>query len=303
MSKIYWMFFKLILRWRRFWHHARNVEVEEQRSEMENFVKLFAMPDDIECTPVDLGDILGEWNQVRGQVPCANILYLHGGGYCLGSINSHRELSARISRAAQSRSLVIAYRLAPENPFPAAVEDALSAYRWMLKQGIPSSQIVIAGDSAGGGLTLAILAALRDAGDPLPCAAVCISPWTDMLATGASIVANDKIDPMINGKVIAWFAKYYLGNEGDPKNPLASPLYADFQEFPPLLIQVGSDETLLDDSRRVAEKAKQAGVEVELQIWPQMTHVWHFFGHFLPEAGQAIQQIGEFIQAKVNRVE
>jgi acetyl esterase/lipase len=220
--------------------------------------------------------------------------YLHGGGYVMGSINTHRAMIARISRAAKARCLALDYRLAPEHPFPAAVEDATAAYRWLLAEGYKPNKIVIAGDSAGGGLTLAAVLALRDAKTPLPAAAVPISAWSDMEGTGASMKSRASRDPMVANGPLFDMAKAYVGT-GDRKNPLASPLHGDYQGLPPMLLQVGDAEILLDDSTRVAEKAKAAGVKVDLEVWDDMVHVWHVYAKILPEGQQAIDRIGQYV--------
>jgi acetyl esterase/lipase len=252
---------------------------------------------DVKCEPVSAGGVSAEWITAPGAVNDRVILYLHGGGYVMGSINTHRAMIARISRAAQARALAIDYRLAPEHPFPAAVEDATAAYHWLLAQGFKPGKIVLAGDSAGGGLVLAALVALRDAGRPMPAAAVPISPWTDMEGTGESLKTKATKDPMVQQDGLLSMAKMYVG-QADPKNPLLSPLYADFHGLPPLLIQVGEAEVLLDDSTRVAERAKAAGVEVDLEVWDDMFHVWHVFAKLLPEAQQAIDRVGQFVLAQ-----
>ncbi len=294
-SQLNTMVLKLMIRWRRFWSELRHYGIEELRSNMETFVSMIEIPQDVELTSVDLGNVLAEWNQIRGTTPQIYILYLHGGGYCLGSIKTHRDLSSRISRAAQAKSLILEYRLAPENCFPTAVDDAVFAYRWMLEQGISPQQIAIVGDSAGGGLAIATMVALRDAGVPLPKAGVCMSPWTDLLGTGESVVTKAQEDPLLCSKDLSWFARRYVGKDGDLRNPLASPLYADLSNLPPLLIQVGDSEVLLDDSRRLAERCEKYGVSCQLQVWPKMVHVWQFFSYFLPEAKQAVDQIGDFL--------
>jgi acetyl esterase/lipase len=213
----------------------------------------------------------------------------------MGSVNTHREMVARLSKAAGARALVLNYRLAPEHPFPAAVDDAVAAYRWLLSQNIQPSRVVVAGDSAGGGLTLATLVALRDAKVPMPAAGVCISPWADMEGIGESMTTRAKADPLVQKEMLLNMAKLYLGGK-DPKNPLAAPLYADFHGLPPLLIHVGDAETLLSDATRVAERAKAAGVKVDLEVWDEMIHVWHLAAPILPEAQQAIEKIGKFIR-------
>lgn len=251
---------------------------------------------DAKCEPVRAGGVPAEWIVPPGAESDRVLLYFHGGGYVIGSVNSHRAMIARLARVSKARTIAIDYRLAPENPFPAAIEDALASYRWVLSQGHHPGKIVVAGDSAGGGLTLALLSSLRAAGHPMPSAAVLISPWTDMEGTGESMSSNAGRDRTIDEKDLKWMAQMYLG-KSDPKNPLASPLYMDFRGFPPLLIQVGGDEPLLDDSTRVAERAKAAGVEVVLEVWDEMVHVWQIYAKLLPEGQQAIEKIGKFIVA------
>jgi len=223
------------------------------------------------------------------------IFYLHGGGYVIGSINTHREMVARLSRASAARALAIDYRLAPEHPFPAAVDDAVAAYRWLVGSGVNPRRIVVAGDSAGSGLTMATLVALRDAGEPLPAAGVCLSPWVDQEGTGDSMSGNAAVDPIVERDGLVQMAKRYLGEAG-ARTPLAAPLYADLTGLPPLLIQVGAAETLLDDSVRLDARARAAGVDSTLEVWDDMIHVWHLFAGMLPEGQQAIERIGEFVK-------
>jgi acetyl esterase/lipase len=244
---------------------------------------------------VDAGGAKGEWISAPGAAADRAILYFHGGGYVLGSIHSHRDMCERLSRAAQARVLALDYRLAPEHPFPAAVDDARAAYRWLLKQGLQPKRIALAGDSAGGGLTFATLLALKEHGDPLPACAVPLSPWVDLEATGDSMISKDKEDPMVHKNLVEQMAKTYVPT-GDLRNPLAAPLYGDLRGLPPLLIQVGSRETLLDDAVRIADKAKKAGVEVELDVWKGQIHVFQIFASRLDEGEQAIQKIGAFIK-------
>src|SRR5207302_1943930 len=252
--------------------------VEKMRAGMEKVAERVAS--DVKCEPLEAGGVKAEWIVPPNAADDRVILYLHGGGYVMGSINTHRAMVARISRAAKARALALDYRLAPEHPFPAAVEDATAAYRWLLAQGYKPNKIVISGDSAGGGLTLATLLALRDANTPMLAAAVPISAWSDMEGTGASVKTRAAQDPMVGFASLSNMAKNYVGN-GDPKNPLASPLHGDYRGLPPMLLQVGDAEILLDDSTRVAEKAKAAGVKVELEVWPEMVHVWHVFAKLL----------------------
>src|SRR5215831_14436147 len=272
---------------------AKAPDMKSMRAVMEEMAA--PVPADVKCTPVDAGGVPAEWIVAPGAAADRFLLYLHGGGYVLGSINTHRELVSRLSRAAGVRALAPDYRLAPENPFPAAVNDATAAYRWLLSQGAKPERTVIAGDSAGGGLALAALVAIRDAKLPLPGAGVCLSPWTDMEGVGASMTSKAKEDPVVQKEGLLNMAKLYLGG-ADPKSPLAAPLHADLRGLPPLLIQVGSAETLLDDSTRVAERAKAAGVKVDLEVWSEMIHVWHLFAPILPEGQEAIAKIGKFIR-------
>lgn len=225
------------------------------------------------------------------------ILYFHGGGYCVGSPLTHRDFAWRLSAASAARVLLLDYRRAPEHPFPTAVDDAVMAYRWLLDQGIDPAHLTLAGDSAGGGLALATMVRLRDEGDRLPAAAVLISPWVDLALTGESLCSKAAEDLVLTLAQLQEFADLYLG-ETDPRTPLASPLYADLSGLPPLLIQAGTAEILLDDAARLAERAGDAGVDVTLDIWPEMIHVWQGFAGFLPEAQTAVTQIGAFIRAR-----
>jgi monoterpene epsilon-lactone hydrolase len=227
------------------------------------------------------------------------ILYLHGGGYCLGSILTHRDFAQRLSAACGARVVLIDYRRAPEHPFPSALEDALTAYRWLLAEGIDPSRISIIGDSAGGGLAAATLLALRDAGERLPKTAVLLSPWLDLALTGDSLRTKAAADIIITPALLQECADLYVA-KNDAQNPLISPLYANLENLPPLLIQVGSAEILLDDATRFAAKAKAANVEVMLDIWDEMIHVWQGFAGVMPEAKEAIMQIGAFVRRKTS---
>jgi acetyl esterase/lipase len=269
--------------------------IGDSRSTMEKLSLKLKLPSDVSQTPMNITDIFGEWITVSGISEDRVILYLHGGGYLVGSVNTHRNLIARLCRTAGMRALAINYRLAPEHPFPAALEDATSAYRWLLTEGTYPENIIIAGDSAGGGLTLATLVSLRDSGDPLPAGAVCLSPWTDLAGTGDSIKTNVKADPFLTPDVDNTTARFYA-SKYDLKHPLISPLYADLHSLPPLLIQVGSDEILLDDSIRLASRAQEAGVTVTLEVWEGMIHVFQAFAMILPEGKKAIKGIGIFMR-------
>jgi len=223
------------------------------------------------------------------------LLYFHGGGFQVGSVKSHRDLMARLSAAANCRVLGVNYRRAPEHRFPAPIEDAVAAYQWLQTQGFAPEHIAFAGDSAGGGLVLSTMLALRGKGLPLPAAGVALSAWTDLAATGGSYETRAQADPIHQRRMILAMAKNYLG-EADARDPLASPLYADLRGLPPLLLQVGDRETVLDDSRNFAEKALAAGVEVKLEVWDEMIHVFQQFTTELPQARSAIESIGDFLK-------
>jgi monoterpene epsilon-lactone hydrolase len=226
-----------------------------------------------------------------------HILYLHGGGHVSGSPKLYRDFTWRIAAAARARALMPYHRLAPEHPYPAAIEDAATAYRALVAGGADPRAIALMGESAGGGLVLGVLLKLRDEGTPLPAAAVTISPWTDLALSGSSYRQNADADPMLSRADAARMASYYLG-EADPRTPYASPIYGDPSGLPPTLIQVGSDEILLDDSVQMAERMRAAGCEVELEVWPRMPHAWHVWARVMPEARAAIARIGVFVQDK-----
>lgn len=255
-------------------------------------------PDGVVGTPVDVAGTPAEWIDPPNGAKDAAVLYLHGGGYVAGSIDSHRNLTGHLAQAMGCRVLALHYRLAPENPHPAPVEDALKAYRWMLDGGLAAGKVMIAGDSAGGGLTAATLLAAKDAGLPQPATAVLISPWVDLDFAGESMQTRAAVDPMINQNMITQIRDYFIGN-GDLRDPLAAPLHGDLAGLPPLLIHVGDAEVLLDDSTRFAAKAEKAGVDVTLEVWPEMVHVWHASAGFVPESDQAIARIAEFARPKL----
>jgi epsilon-lactone hydrolase len=272
-----------------------NQSVEQTRAGFEQMANLMPVESDVRCEPASAGGIKSEWVIAPGADAGRAILYLHGGGYVIGSLNTHRALAGRISRAAKARVLVIEYRLAPEHPFPAAVEDSVAAYRWMLAQGCNPKRVAVAGDSAGGGLTVAALVAIRDAKLPLPAAGACLSPWVDLEGLGESMTSKDALDPMVHKDGLVKMAQVYLAGK-NPRTPLAAPLYADLSGLPPLLIQVGTRETLMDDGSRLAERARKAGVNVTYEPWENMIHVWQVFAPLLDEGQRAIERIGEFIR-------
>jgi acetyl esterase/lipase len=255
-------------------------------------------PEGVAFRPDTVGGVAGEWVTAPG-TPKATLLYLHGGGYFACSPHTHRAITGGLA-VRGFRVFAANYRLAPEHPFPAALDDALSIYRALPGAGIAPGALAIAGDSAGGGLTLATLLAAKAAGLPMPAAALLFSPWTDLAGTGATLKSNLKRDPMLVGSRIGEAAGFYL-NGANPKNPLISPLYGDLAGLPPLLIQVGETEVLRDDSTRLAEAARAAGVPVNLKIWPNVPHVWQLFQSFLPEARAAIGEAAAFAKANVSQ--
>lgn len=270
--------------------------VDEIRAGWESLAARFPPADDLTYSTEIADGVLVEWVEAPGADPARVVVYLHGGGYVMGSVPSYRAFAGRISRAAAAKVLLVDYRLAPEHRFPAAVDDAVAACRWLARREGGLTHVVIAGDSAGGGLSLATILALRDAGHALPAAAVCISPSTDLAKTGESIHARAHLDPLVSVPSTFAHARRYLGDDGDPTHPLASPLYASLQGLPPLLVMVGTHEILHDDSTRLADKARVAGVEVTLDIAQDMVHIWPFFAAILPEGQQAIERVGAFVR-------
>ena len=256
----------------------------------------YKVPETVQVAPVHLGGVPGE--RLEGPAPGNMVLlYLHGGGYFACSAETHRPITVYFALHG-SHVFAPDYRLAPENRFPAAVEDAVVFYRALLSAGYSPRNIVVAGESAGGGLALSLMLSLRSAGIPLPAAAALFSPWTDLAATGDSIRTNAKRCAMFDGAGVAFSARYYLGDT-DPRNPLASPLYADLTGLPPLLMHVGADEVLLDDSTRFAERARAAGVRVELKIWPVVPHAWQLAPHLVPEARESLRESTAFLRTQV----
>ena len=271
-----------------------NKSVQQQRVLLEKQVKRVPTPRNVDVQPIVIGDLPAEWLRPVGVNDDRGVLYLHGGGYTMGSCRTHRALGARLAIASQTSVLMIDYRLAPEHPFPAALEDALAAYRWLIEPGRAAHPIAFAGDSAGGGLVIATAIALRDQSDRLPAAIVCMSPWADLAVQGESMVTRAKADPLISRESSLLHAGLYVAQH-DPTSPLISPVYADLHGLPPLLIQVGDCEVLLSDSVRLADRARQVGVDTTLELWDNMWHVWQAYAGYVPEAQQAIDRVGAFI--------
>jgi epsilon-lactone hydrolase len=274
----------------------RSADYRQRRLDIDARGREYGVPADVSVEPVSANGVRAEWISTPGAADDAAILYLHGGGYVIGSLDSHRHLVAEAGREAGCWALALDYRLAPEYPFPAAVDDAVAAYRYLLGRGIKPGRIAIAGDSAGGGLVVSAMVAIRDAGLPTPGCGWCISPWVDMEAVGDTMTSKAETDPTVQKLGILDMARLYL-NDADPRSPLAAPLYADLKGLAPLLIQVGACETLLDDAVRLAKAAGAADVYVDLQIWPEMIHVWHLFHPELSAGKKAIAAGGAFVHA------
>lgn len=274
----------------------RPVGWSERRQRIDEVGSVWPVADDVRLEEVDLDGVPGEWSIASGSDAARVLMFFHGGGYCSGSILSHRRMVTEAGRAARMRTLAVAYRLAPEHPYPAAHEDAMTAWRFLRKQGIPARNIAVGGDSAGGNLTITLINRLRSAGEEQPACAWLASPWTDLTMSGPSLETKDAVDPLIHKAYLEELASAYAPAPVDRKDPLISPLFADLHGFPPTLIQVGSEETLLDDAVRFARAAGSAEVNVTLQIWPHMIHAWPMWNAKLEDGRQALSQAGQFIR-------
>ena len=274
----------------------RPVGWTERRARLDEVGSYWPVADDVSLAAIDLGGVPGEWSTVPGSDASRVLMFFHGGGYCSGSILSHRRMVTEAGRAAAMRTLAVGYRLAPEHPFPAAIEDALTAWRYLRKQGIAASHIAVGGDSAGGGLAVALITRLRDGKEALPACAWLVSPWTDLTMSGSTLATKDAADPIIHKSYLDELAAAYLSAGIDRKHPLVSPLYAELRGLPPTLIQVGSAETLLADATRFAAAAGAADVPVTLEIWPHMIHAWHLWNAHLEPGRRALANAGAFIR-------
>lgn len=274
----------------------RATEIAQRRRDMDAVARQFGVAADVTVEKVSADGVPAEWTATPDADADSVVLYVHGGGYVIGSLDSHRHLVSELGRAAGARALALDYRLAPEHPFPAAVQDTVAGYRFLLAQGFAARRITIAGDSAGGGLVVGAMLAIREAGLELPGCGWCISPWVDMEATGASFSDLAAADPIVQKATILEMAGHYL-HGADPHAPQAAPIHGDLHGLPPLLIQVGAAETLLDDALKLARIAGAAGVFVELQVWPEMIHVWHMFHPMLNAGRRAIAAGGAFVRA------
>jgi acetyl esterase/lipase len=273
----------------------RPVGWAERRARIEEVGAAWPIADDIRLEPVDLGGVPGEFSLAPGSDALRVLMFFHGGGFCSGSIKSHRRMVTEAGRAARMRTLAVQYRLAPEHPFPAAHEDALTAWRYLRAQGIAAEHIAVGGDSAGGNLTICLINALRAAGEAGPACAWLASPWTDLTMSGASLAAKDAVDPLIHKGYLEELASAYAGAR-DRRDPTISPLFSDLRGFPPTLVQVGSAETLLDDAVRFAESAGLADVAVTLEVWPHMIHAWPMWNAKLADGRRALEQAGAFVR-------
>jgi len=276
----------------------RPVGWSERRERLDEVGSTWPVAADVKCAAVDCNGVPGEWSLVHRSDPSQVLLYFHGGGYCSGSIVSHRRLVTEAGRAARMRTLAIDYRRAPEHPYPAAHEDALGAWRFLRQQGIAAEDIAVGGDSAGGNLTLGLISRLRAAGEALPACAWLVSPWTDLTMSGATLATKEAVDPLIHKGYLIELADAYAPKSIDRRDPLISPLFAELSGFPPILIQVGSAETLLADATRLAAAAGAADVDVTLEIWPNMIHAWPVWNASLEDGRRALARAGQFIRAR-----
>jgi epsilon-lactone hydrolase len=276
----------------------RSDDYRQRRRDIDERGLGYKLAADVGVEPLTANGVRAEWTTTPNDARDAALLYLHGGGFVIGSLDSHRHLVAEAGRACGIAALALDYRLAPEYPFPAAVDDALAGYRFLLARGIAPRRIAIGGDSAGGGLVVSAMLAIRDAGLAQPGCGWCISPWVDMEAIGETMTSRAAADPTVQRAGLLDMAKLYL-NRADPRSPLAAPIYADLEGLAPLLIQVGACETLLDDALRLAGAAGAADVRVDLQIWPEMIHVWHLFHPELRAGHRAIEAGGGFVRAMI----
>src|SRR5262245_1361676 len=273
----------------------------ERRKRLDDVGSVWPVPNDVKLTGGDINGLPYEWSIIPGSDPSRVLMFFHGGGYCSGSILSHRRLVTEAGRAAQLRTLAIAFRLTPKHPFPAAYDDALTSWRLLRNHGITAGHIAIGGDSAGAGLAIALIGRLRDVHEELPGCAWLISPWTDLTMSGSTLSSKEAVDPLIHKQYLNELAQAYLPAGMDRKDPRVSPLYADLKDFPPILIQVGSAETLLDDATRFAAIAGAADVRVTLEIWPRMIHAWPLWNAHLEPGRRALSSAGVFIGEHLGR--
>jgi len=274
---------------------AEKADVHAMRNTWHAAAKVLWTPGKVTVEQKIIGGLNAEWLTPKGCPDDKLLLYLHGGAYVMGNCATHRQMVSHLAKFSGIKALLPEYRLAPEHPFPSAIADAVGLYRSLLADGYAAENIVIAGDSAGGGLTMATLLSLRNDGDPLPAAACLLSPWLDLAANGDSMTTRAEKDPWFQPEDMPIVAAYYCREE-ELTHPLVSPVYADLSGLPPLYIQVGEDEILLSDSTRAAEKVRAAGGEVEIEIWPGMWHVFQAFLVQVPESKKAVKKIGSYVR-------
>jgi epsilon-lactone hydrolase len=273
----------------------------ERRQRLDEVGSVCPVAEDIRLDQVDMDGLPGEWSIAPGSSASCVLIFFHGGGYCSGSIRSHRRMVTEAGRAGAVRTLAVGYRLAPEHPFPAALDDALKAWRFVRAQGVPAPSIAVGGDSAGGGLAVALVNRLKEAGEELPSCAWLVSPWTDLTMSGETMATRDAVDPLIHKPYLEELAAAYVPASTDRSDPRVSVLFADLQGLPPTLIQVGSAETLLDDAVRFATAAGTRGVFVTLEVWPNMIHAWHLWNARLEEGRRALDHAGAFLRRYIGR--
>jgi monoterpene epsilon-lactone hydrolase len=279
---------------------AKAADAHSIRRRFHAVAKLLISAFGVQVSPDKINGLPVEWLTPKNAPEDKLILYLHGGGYIMGGCSTHRQIVSHIARAAGFRAVVPEYRLAPEHPFPAAIDDAVAVYRSLISTGLTPDDIILVGDSAGGGLAMALLLSLRDAGDPLPAAVCLLSPWLDLALTGETITTRADSDPWFRAEILRLVAHYYC-NDDEVRNPLASPIFADVSGLPPLFIQVGGDEILLSDSTRLAENVRSCGGTVEIEVWPAMWHVFQVFIGKMPESRRAVEKIGAYIHSVMNK--
>ena len=274
----------------------RPTTLAERRERLDEIGSAYGVAPDIVFKAARIDGVETEWSAAPGSDGTRVLVFFHGGGYCSGSIRSHRSMASEAGRAAGIKALAVGYRLAPEHPYPAALQDAMAVYDALLADGVPARHVAVGGDSAGGNLALALILRLREAGKPLPACGWLVSPWTDLAMTGATLASKASVDPIISKPYLQELADAFLAGT-DPKLPLVSPLYADLAGLPPLLVQVGSAETLLDDAIRIAARAAADDVRVTLEVWPRMIHAWHLWAARLASGRAALASAGAFMRA------
>jgi acetyl esterase/lipase len=273
--------------------------LDELRLMFEHWGDVTAEPGGVDYLETNAGGVPALWAVPKGCAEDRVLLCMHGGGYVTASMYTHRKVYGHLAKAIGCRALILHYRRAPEHVHPAPVDDAVAAYRWLLDQGVAPEHIALTGDSAGGALAVTTLLRARERNLPMPAATMLLSPWVDLEITGETLISNREKDAIVQKEVVEVMAATFLGEGGNRRDPLANPLYADLKDLPPMYIQVGGDETLLDDSRRLAECARKAGVDVRLDEFPEMQHVFHFSAGHAPEADEAIRKLAEWVRPKL----